>query len=326
MAGHSGPESSVGFIGLGAMGRPMARRLHRAVTQAIPGRGLHVTSHHRIDVAAQIGAGVQWHDDARELGRQCSVVFVMVPDLPQVRDVLSGPAGLLAGFGEAAGPATVVICSSVSPSGLRAVDAEVRRSCRGRVRLVDAPVSGGVEGAAAGTLAVMVGGDPEDVDPVLPLLNSFGRPVHLGPLGSGEVAKACNQMIVAATVESLGEAAVLAERSGLDVAALFDLLGDGYAGSRLLELNAERFVRHDHRPTGPAKFMTKDLAFAAQVALDTGTPTPLADVLGTVFAELVADGFGEQNLTVVQNWLETLPRPDKPASSSSKEQSSGLVT
>ncbi|SER93124.1 2-hydroxy-3-oxopropionate reductase [Propionibacterium cyclohexanicum] len=296
-------DGQVGFIGLGAMGLPMARHLHLALSEGTPPRCLNVSARHRIDVAHTIGPGVRWHEDARSLAACCEVVVFMVPDLPQVREVLAGPHGLLAGFEDSGARATIVISSSVSPIGLRQLDAEVRESSAGRVRLVDAPVSGGVEGAAAGTLAVMVGGAAEDVGPVKPLLASFGRPVHLGPLGSGQVAKACNQMIVAATVEALGEAAVLAERCGLDLGALLDLLQDGYAGSRLLEISRDRLVHHDHRPSGPAKFMVKDLAFARQIDQDCATFTPLADRLGEIFSALVAAGFGEQNLTVVQSYL-----------------------
>lgn len=312
MTGHSGLEhhcepTPVGMIGLGGMGLPMSRHLSRALPH-----GVHVTARHPMDVEAEIGPAASWHEDARSLGVVCGQVVLMVPDLPQVRDVLEGPDGLLAGFAGRDDDVVVVVCSSVSPRGLIELDRELRDRTGGRVHLVDAPVSGGREGASAGTLAVMVGGGDEDVSRVLPTLQAFGRPVHLGPLGAGEIAKACNQMIVGATVEALGEAAVLAERSGLDLAALFDLLQGGYAGSRLLELSKDRFVNHDHCPAGPAKFLVKDLGFARAVAQDTGTPTPLADTVLTVFTGLTERGFGEDNLTVVQRFLESFPRPGEP--------------
>lgn len=314
MTGHRGPEDdseppTVGIIGLGVMGRPMARHLARELPQ-----GVHVTARRPMDVGAEVGPTAIWHEDARSLGAVCGQVVLMVPDLPQVRDVLEGPHGLLAGFAGRDADVVVVVCSSVSPRGLVDLDRGIRHRTGGRVHLVDAPVSGGREGASAGTLAVMVGGADEDVSRVLPTLRAFGRPVHLGPLGAGEIAKACNQMIVGATVAALGEAAVLAQRSGLDVAALFDLLRGGYAGSRLLELNKDRFVNHDHRPAGPAKFLVKDLGFARVVAQDTGTPTPLADTVLGIFTDLTERGFGQDNLTVVQSYLESFPRPVEPGS------------
>ena len=141
----------------------------------------------------------------------------------------------------------------------------------GAVRVVDAPVSGGVEGAEAGTLSIMVGGEDRDVADGWAVLSACGNPVHLGPLGSGQVAKACNQMIVASTILALGEAAVLAERSGLDLTELFRLLGGGYAGSRILESRGDRIIQQDYSPSGVAKYMVKDLDFASAVATATGT-------------------------------------------------------
>jgi 2-hydroxy-3-oxopropionate reductase len=115
------------------------------------------------------------------------------------------------------------------------------------------PVSGGVEGAEAGTLSIMVGGEERDVADAWAVLSACGDPVHLGPLGSGQVAKACNQMIVASKMLAPGEAAVLAERSGLDLAELFRLLGGGYAGSRILESRGDRIIQEDYSPSGVAK-------------------------------------------------------------------------
>jgi len=153
------------------------------------------------------------------------------------------------------------------------------RADRGLARLVDAPVSGGEEGA-----------------------------VDLGPRNAGQVAKACNQMIVAATVLALGEASVVAVRAGLDVAAKRDLLGGGYADSRVLEVKKHPFATHDHSPSGPAKFMGKDLGFATDEARRSGTATPQLDVLRRVFSDLTAHGLGEQDTGVVQAYLEGLTR------------------
>src|SRR5664279_236167 len=123
---------------------------------------------------------------------------------------------------------------------------EARAASSDRVRIVDAPLSGGEEGAEAGTLSIMVGGPDEDAALVADVLGAGGRAVHLGPLGAGQVAKACNQLIVAATIACNAEVAVVAERSGLDLAKLFELLLGGYAASRVMEVTARRFVEHDH--------------------------------------------------------------------------------
>ncbi|QTE28003.1 NAD(P)-dependent oxidoreductase [Pengzhenrongella sicca] len=290
---------AVGFVGLGVMGAPMAGHILRA------GHRLHVTARRPESAAALVGAGATWHPTARELAGRVDVVVLMLPDLPDIEALLAGAEGLLAGVAE---PLRVVISSTVSPAGVRALDARVRAETGGLARLVDAPVSGGEEGAVAGTLSVMVGGQADDVAPALAVLAATGRAVHLGPLGAGQVAKACNQLIVAATVLALGEASVIAERAGLDVAAMLDLLGGGYAASRILEVKKTRFAEHDHSPSGPAKFMVKDLRFAADEARLTGTATPQLDVLRDVFTALTAAGLGDQDTAVVQAYLEGLTR------------------
>ncbi|WP_447925190.1 NAD(P)-dependent oxidoreductase [Georgenia muralis] len=289
----------VGFAGLGVMGAPMARNIARA------GYELHVTARRPEVATSLVTGGATWHDTARELAQVAEVVVVMVPDLADVEAVLGGDDGLLAGVDA---PTVVVVCSTVSPEGVRALGRRVAEATGGLARLVDAPVSGGEEGAVAGTLSVMMGGHDEDVAVAAPVLAATGTPVHLGPAGAGEVAKACNQMIVAATVLALGEAAVVAERAGLDVRALFDLLGGGYAGSRLMEVKKARLAEHDHSPSGPAQFMVKDLGFAAAEASATGTATPQLDVTRQVFTELTDAGLGDLDTSVVQAYVESLGR------------------
>lgn len=133
-----------------------------------------------------------------------------------------------------------------------------------------------------------------------------GFPVHLGPLGAGQVAKACNQMIVAAEVVAIGEAAVLAERAGLDVRQLFDLLQRGYAASRILEVKKRRFAEHDHSPSGPARFLVKDLGFATAEARRNATATPVTDLLLRIFTDLTERGYGDHDTSVIQAYLEAL--------------------
>lgn len=300
------PGSDIAFIGLGVMGAPMAAHLLAARPD---GLNLHVTARRPASAQALVEAGARWHPTARDLAAALRgprpTVVLMVPDLPDVAAVLDGPNGLLAG---ATGPTLVVVCSTVSPAGIRALDADVRERTGGLVRVVDAPVSGGEEGARAGTLSVMVGGSDDDAAQACAELRPTGTPVHLGPLGAGQIAKACNQMIVAATVLALGEASVIAERAGLDVGALFDLLGGGYAGSRMLEVKKHRFAEHDHSPSGAAKFLVKDLGFATDEAVRTATETPQLDVLREVFTDLTTAGLGDQDTSVVQAFIGNLPR------------------
>ena len=170
--------------------------------------------------------------------------------------------------------------------------------------MVDAPVSGGAEGAESGALAIMVGGPDAEAQRAVAVLSACGRAVHLGPLGSGQIAKACNQLIVAAAVVATAEAAVVAERAGLDVAALFDLLGGGYAGSRVMAVKAPRYVTHDHSPSGPARFMVKDLRAWAEEAEGVGVSSPLAPLLRSLFGAVTDAGLGDLDTAVVQRWIE----------------------
>ena len=292
----------VGFIGLGVMGRPMALNILRAAEAS--GLSLTVTARRRESVDDVIAAGAHWADSAREVASASDVIVMMLPDLPEAEAVLDGPDGLLAGVD---GPLVLCIGSTSSPDGVRELGTRLRESSGGRVRVLDTPVSGGEDGAIGGTLSVMVGGSPEDFATARPVLETVGHPVLLGPLGAGEVAKACNQMVVAATVLAWGEACVIAERSGLDVGALLDLLAGGYAGSRVLETRKARFVDKDYRPSGAAKYMVKDLRFATDEARKSGTVTHQLDALRESFEELTAAGFGDQDIAVTRAWVESLP-------------------
>lgn len=287
---------TVGFLGLGVMGRPMARN----ALAGLAGRGSVVLATGSPErVVDLVDAGAVLLPTARAVADAASVVVVMVPDLPDVERLLRGPDGLLAGHG----PLVVAVGSTVSAVGVRRLAEAVERDSGGRVHLIDCPVSGGEEGAIAGTLAIMVGGEAAPVAAAMPFLGLLGRPVHLGPAGSGAVAKACNQMIVAATVLALGEATVMAERSGIDVATLLDLLQGGYAGSRVLDTRKTRFVHHDYSPSGAARYLKKDLGFALEVAEATGTSAAQLPALAAAFDELVAAGFGDEDIAATQPFI-----------------------
>jgi 2-hydroxy-3-oxopropionate reductase len=291
----AGDGVPVGVIGLGMMGRPMAVNLLDRGDAAV-----HITGRQRDRYAELIDAGAVWHDTPRSLAGAAKILLLMLPDLPQVEEVLNGPDGILAAQPE---DLLLIISSSSSPVGVAELGRRLADTTAGAVRVVDAPVSGGVDGAEAGTLSIMVGGAERDVADAAAVLTACGNPVHLGPLGSGQVAKACNQMIVASTILALGEAAVLAQRSGLDLGELFRLLGGGYAGSRILETRGDRIVREDYSPSGVAKYMVKDLGFASSVAEATDTHPVLLPAVKAAFEELTALGHGDDDIAVTRRYI-----------------------
>lgn len=264
-----------------------------------------ITGRDKARYSGLLGAGAVWHDTPRSLASSVDAILLMLPDLPEVEAVLSGPDGVLAGSFD---HLLLIISSTSSPTGVRELAHRLQRASHSVVAVVDAPVSGGSEGAVAGTLSIMVGGADDDVAQAIPILSACGNPVHLGPLGSGQVAKACNQMIVAATILALGEAAVLAHRSGLDLDQLFTLLAGGYAGSRLLDTRRERLVTEDYSPSGIARYMVKDLDFATAAIEATDTHPALLPAVRAAFAELTRLGLGEYDIAVTRRYTE-LRRP-----------------
>lgn len=300
-AKSAGRRGGVGVVGLGLMGTPMAANLLRGA-----GREVHVWARRPEAADTLVADGAHRATDCRSLAAACGVVVVVLPDLPQLEELLDGDDGLLAGV-EA--PTLLVVCSTVSPTALRELGARLEERTDGLVRVVDAPVSGGTEGAEAATLSIMVGGADDDVAVAVPVLAAMGSPVHLGPLGSGEVAKACNQLVVAATVTALSEAAVIAERSGLDLGTLMGVLGGGYAGSRILETRGQRLVDHDHTVAGPARYMIKDLDAALAAAAGTGTGTVVLPAVRRAYGGVVDAGLGDQDMSVVQAYVEGLEPP-----------------
>ena len=284
-------SATVGVVGLGAMGRPMADRL-----LAAHGR---LVIHARRPQPELLAAGASWAQTPRELASRVDVLLMMLPDLPPFEAMLDGPDGLLAD----AGDLLILIGSTSSAPAVRAFAERVSDQTDGRVRVVDCPVSGGEDGAIAGTLSIMLGGAPDDAAVAAEVLAPCGTPVLLGPLGAGEVAKACNQLVVSATIMALGEATVLADRSGLDLDALWSLLSGGYAGSRLLDSRREKLITGDDSPSGIARYMVKDLGFAADIADATGTSPVLLPALRAAFDELVAAGLGDRDIAVSRRFI-----------------------
>lgn len=292
-------EKRAGFVGLGLMGGRMAVNLLKA--------GWTVTGWNRSTAALDDFAargGIRAADVAAL--RDQPVIIFMLPDLSYIEDAARE---LLAGW--AAEPPTpgtaVVVMSSVSPAAVKDFGARVAAVSRGNAVVVDAPVSGGTKGAEQGTLAIMAGAEERDFHRLLPLFNAMGGTVRrLGPLGSGSLAKACNQLIVGTTTAALAEAAELAERSGMDVAALYEVLGGGLAGSRVLDVVGPRLAAKDYEPTGPAKFMHKDLSFVLESAAAVDAAVPMASAGVELYAELKRQGLGDLDLAAVRQTIANL--------------------
>jgi 3-hydroxyisobutyrate dehydrogenase len=274
----------VGFVGLGTMGSAMAANLARA--------GFHLTVWNRTPskVEALRGLGAAAAASPLHVGRASDVVVACLPDSPQVAEVLFGPEGLAEGL--LAG-SLFIDCSTISPSSAREFGA--RLAAQG-IAMLDAPVSGGSEGAKTGTLSIMVGGEPSDVERAHPVLGAMGRRVtHLGPIGSGQVAKAVNQVILCGTYLGVAEGVVLAMKAGLDAELLVDALADGAADSWVLENRSKQMIA-DRYPLGfKIALHRKDLAIALELSRNVGAVLPVAALAATFEDGLIATGHGDDD-------------------------------
>jgi 2-hydroxy-3-oxopropionate reductase len=287
--------TTYGFLGLGAMGAPMARRL---ADHALAGGDRLLVWNRTPGKDADLRArGAEAASGPAVMAAAADVLIVMLPDLPQLVELTSGPAALLDGI---TSRTVLVVCSSVAPQGIKEYARAAASATGGLVGVVDAPVSGGPEGAVAGSLAVMVGGAPDDVAAAWPALTAMGRTVrHLGPVGAGSLAKACNQMVVASTMIALSEAATLAELAGLDVERFLDVLAGGYAGGRLLEVKRDNLIRRRYPPGGLARYLVKDLDIVRDEAGAHGATLPQADLSLAEYHAADRAGWGEQDMSVV---------------------------
>jgi 3-hydroxyisobutyrate dehydrogenase-like beta-hydroxyacid dehydrogenase len=289
-------RKEAGFVGLGLMGAPMAANLLAA--------GWAVRAWNRSPAALEAFEALGGSRVTAVAGlRDQPVIVFMLPDLSDIEDA---SAGLLASWAqEPPAPGTViVVMSSVSPALVKEFGERVAGASGGNAVVVDAPVSGGTKGALDGTLAIMAGASEDEFRRLLPLFNAMGGTVRrLGELGAGSLAKACNQLIVGTTTAALAEAAELAERSGLDVPALYEVLAGGLAGSRVLDIVGPRLAAKDYEPTGPAKFMHKDLTFVLESAAAAAVATPMAAAGVQLYAALLRQGLGDQDLAAVRQTI-----------------------
>jgi 2-hydroxy-3-oxopropionate reductase len=273
----------VSLLGLGRMGGPIARRLLTALGE--------LTVWNRTPAKAERlrAAGARVVTSPAEAA--APVTLTVLTDLGDVEEVLAGADGLLAGW-SAAGVARPVLVVHGTVSPVRVAALAERLAAEG-VDVVDAPVSGGPAGAESGALSVMVGGPAEAVGRAWPVLSLVGSTVrHLGPCGAGEVAKACNQVVVAATLGALSEALVLADAHGIDRRPLLELLGGGLAGSEALRQKGDRWLTGDFQGGGSMDNQLKDLRFVAESAAAHGLALPIATTLSAVYQQAVDDGDG----------------------------------
>ncbi|MEU2201795.1 NAD(P)-dependent oxidoreductase [Isoptericola sp. NPDC019482] len=285
-------EQRIGFVGTGPMGAPMARNLLAA--------GFDVALWNRTAAKAEAVADGEPRATVAATPSEAArpVVVVMLPDLPQVRDVVDRPDGLREGWRSAqtADPVLVVM-STVSPVEVTAWAQELAAD---GIRLVDAPVSGGVEGAVAGSLSIMAGGSDDDLATVRPVLEAMGSTVrHVGAVGSGSLTKTCNQIVVGGTLNALAEAVAIAQAGGLDLATVLEVLGAGLAGSQVLTDKSRRYLSRDYADGAACRTQLKDLEFGLAAGQRLGVDTALTEVARDRYQRMVDRGDAELDHSAV---------------------------
>ena len=291
----------VGFIGLGIMGRPMARNLLKA------GYPLLVHSRSQGPVQELVGAGAKAANSPKDVASQVEVLITMLPNSPDVEMVALGQSGII----EGARPGLLLLdMSTISPL----VSQKVGKALQSKgVRMLDAPVSGGEKGAIEGALSIMVGGEKSDFDAALPVFQALGKTItHLGPLGAGGFTKLANQIIVAVNLTALGEALTLARKAGLDRSLTLKALGGGLAGSKCLEQKTPNYLSEAYNPGFKIDLHFKDLGLIMESSRALGVPLPCTAVVQELFNALRVKGRGGLDHSGVITLLEELAGvPDK---------------
>lgn len=271
----------VGFVGLGVMGRPMARNLLKAGFELI------VHDVNGAAVADAVAAGARERKSLAGVA-EAEIVVTMLPDTADVQAVLMEPGGLL----DAMRPGSVLVdMSTISPSATRSFAEHLRG--RG-VAMLDAPVSGGFQGAEAGTLSIMVGGDGDALEHCRPVLSAMGTTIsHIGAAGAGQVCKACNQVAVAINIHAVAEAMTLARKNGVDPAKVRQALLGGFAQSRALDVHGQRVLDGNYTAGFRVKLQRKDLKIALEAGTASGTPLPVTALVQQLYGILDATGRGD---------------------------------
>lgn len=288
-------SESIGFIGLGIMGKPMAHNLLKA------GFPLVVQNRHQEITDEFLAAGARAGTRPRDIAASCDVVITMLPGPTQVEGVLVGPGGIIEG---AHAGLVVIDMSTITPVVASTLAA---RLAEYGITLLDAPVSGGDAGAMAGTLSIMVGGDEETFKRCMPIFQALGKTiVHVGASGAGQVVKACNQIVVALVIEAVSEALVLGSKAGVDPAKILQVLGGGLAANRVMELRGASMLAHDFTPGGRVRFHHKDLGFALETARRYGVSLPVTALVDQMLASLEVRGHGDLDHSALLTYLEDL--------------------
>ncbi len=284
-------EETVGFIGLGIMGKPMAKNLVKA--------GHLLVIYNDSGAADELkGEGAEGADSYKAVGEQCGIVITCLPNSPQVEEVYRGDEGLLAGAGEGD---LLIDMSTISPL----VTKELAREASERgVKTLDAPISGGEPGAIAGELSIMVGGDEQDFERAKPVFEAMGTPVHVGEAGSGQIVKACNQIIVGVVLEGVSEALVLGSKAGVDPAKIIEAVSGGLAGTKVMDQKRDKFLEHDFDPGFRVELHHKDLGIALATAREVGVPLPVTAMVDQMLQELEVKGRGELDHSALLSVIE----------------------
>jgi 2-hydroxy-3-oxopropionate reductase len=289
------PEK-VGFVGLGIMGRPMARNLMEAGHELVL---YNRTRQKAEELAKESGAGVA--DSLKEVAESSDVVITMLPGPPEVEEVVAGEEGVLEGIEEGS---LLVDMSTSSPVLAR----ELARLARERgVGMLDAPVSGGDVGAIEGTLSIMVGGDEEDFERARPLFEVMGGTVtHVGPSGAGQVVKAANQIVVALTIEAVSEALVLGSKGGVSPEKVLDVLSGGLAANKVMEVKREKFLSHTFDPGFRSELHHKDLGIALAAGREYGVVLPVTAIVDQMLLAMKKKGWGGEDHSALLRVIEDL--------------------
>lgn len=278
----------IAFIGLGTMGGPMAANLLKA--------GHQVTVHNRTrereePLAAQ---GAKRAASPREAAGGAEAIFLCVSDTPDVEQILFGQDGVAKG----AEPGTVVVdMSTISPAATRSFAAALAEK---GIMMVDAPISGGSEGAVNGTLAIMMGGEPANVEKVVPALEAMGKSItHVGPIGAGQMTKAINQVILAGYYFATGEGIALGLKAGLDVKKVVQAIGGGAAASWVLANRSDNMINNTYPLGFRVRLHQKDLRIALETAAELNISLPVAGIVAQYENGLLANGYGDEDVSAL---------------------------
>lgn len=287
----------IGFIGLGIMGKPMARNLMKA------GYSLAIHNRSRAVVEELRKEGAQTAEEAKEVSERSDIVITMLPDSPDVELVYAGENGVFAG---AKAGTLLIDMSSISPVVTRKLVVQAEK--RG-LEMLDAPVSGGEAGAIGATLSIMIGGKTSAVQRAMPIFQVLGKNiVHVGDAGAGQVTKAANQMVVGTTIAIVGEALVLAAKAGVDPAKVRQALLGGFAQSKILEAHGQKMLDRNFKPGFRIRLHEKDMKIALATGSEYGVPLMVTSQVAQMMTAMKSMGKGDLDHSGLVSFVEELAR------------------